>query len=326
MRTITRLLAVAILALAVASPALAKDKITYGYLSDPSQEVVLWALKNGKVSSDRIEVETTPLDIPALLQATPARTYDVIMTAAMALPRAMERGLDLRIIGTNLRNSEAGRGGNIWVPKGSPIKGAADLKGKKVAVASIGSAAATLLRISLAMHDGLDVSIPGGDVEFVELPPPAMPAALATGKIDAAELQHLQAYQASRTGDFVTVVEVDRNLYDATKLLAVSAVLAGYQSKLDATPDNYLEFLRIMRASRDYALVNRAEVFGAVAAQYKVDPAYFEAWFTDYFSVPFEFSEQDHKAVEMLWSEAKKLGLLPSYPSVDDATWSRIRN
>jgi NitT/TauT family transport system substrate-binding protein len=324
MKLILSALLATAMALGASTAAWSKDTMTFGYLADPSQEVVLWAVRNGKVSSDLIDIEATPLDIPALLQATPARTYDVIMTAAMAVPRAMERGLDLRILATSLRSNVSGQSGNIWVAKDSPIRNAKDLKGKSVAVLSIGSAAATLLRISLNKSDGLDVAIPGGDITFVELPPPAMPPALATGKVDAAQLSHIQAYQARKSGDFVPVVEADKNLYEVTNLLAVSAVLAGYQSKLDESPENYREFLRLLRASRDYALANPAEVFPAVAAEYKIEPDYFTTWFAEYFTVPFEFSDQDKQAVEMLWREAKALAVLPSYPTVDDATWSGL--
>lgn len=324
MKQILKTLLAAAMALGATTAAWSKDTMTFGYLADPSQEVLLWAVRNGKVSSDLIEIQATPLDIPALLQATPARTYDVIMTAAMAVPRAMERGLDLRILATSLRSNVSGQSGNIWVPKDSPIKSAKDLKGKSLAVLSIGSAAATLLRISLNKSDGLDVTIPGGDITFVELPPPAMPPALATGKVDAAQLSHIQAYQARKSGDFVPVVETDRNLFEATKLLAVSAVLAGYQSKLDEAPENYREFLRLLRASRDYALANPTEVFPAVAAAYKVEPDYFTTWFAEFFTVPLEFADQDKQAVEMLWREAKALAVLPSYPTIDEATWSGL--
>jgi len=312
------------LACLTVSSARAKDTVSFAYLDDPSLEVVLWALKNGKVSSDLIDVQPTAMDIPAMLQATAARTYDVIMTAAMLLPRAMERGLDLRLIASQLRNSEKGRGSNIWVRKDSPIKSVQDLKGKKLAVQSLGSAGATLMRISLNKSDKINVNIPGGDINFVELPGPAMLGALTTGSVDAAQLIHLQAYQAGKSGDFVAIAETARNLYEVTNLLAVSAVLAGYQHKLDNKPDNYLEFLRVMRASRDYALANREEVFAAVASRYAIDPEYFEIWFEQNFTIPIEVSEQDKKALTMLWSEAQALGLLRSYPPIEQALWSRI--
>lgn len=313
------------LAAGLALPAMANDKLTFAYLSDPSQEVILWALKNGKVTSELIEVEATALDIPALIQATSARTYDVITTAAMAIPRAMGRGLDLRIIATSLRNNEAGRGGSIWVPKDSTIRSAEDLKGKTVAVLSLGAAGTTLMRISLNKAHGIDVKVPGGDIEFVEVPGPAMPAALSTGKVDAAALSHMQAFQAAKSGDFVPVVEADRDLFEATNLLAVSAIMAGYQDKLDANPEAYHEFLRVLRASRDYALEHSDEVFPAVATEFDIDPSYFSTWFSDFFVYPVELSEQDRKAIAMLWDEASKLGLLESYPTVEEATWKDLQ-
>ena len=88
----------------ILSPSLmAKELIKFGYLADPSHEAVMWALKNGKVTSNIIEVKADALQIPALIQATVSKTYDVIQTAGMAIPRARSKGLDLRIVGTALR-------------------------------------------------------------------------------------------------------------------------------------------------------------------------------------------------------------------------------
>ena len=106
-----------ILSLFFVSGALAKEVVKFGYLSDPSHEAVMWALKNGKVRSDSIEVQADALQIPALIQATIAQTYDVVQTAGMAIPRARSKGLDLRIIGTALRYHKAGEGADIWVRK-----------------------------------------------------------------------------------------------------------------------------------------------------------------------------------------------------------------
>ena len=70
-----------------------------------------------------------------------------------------------------------------------------DLTGKKLAVYSLGSSGITLIRIALANAHGFNVDLESGDIEFVEMPPPAMPAALESGTIDAATLIHSQAYQ-----------------------------------------------------------------------------------------------------------------------------------
>jgi NitT/TauT family transport system substrate-binding protein len=304
------------------SPAVAQQAtIKLGYLADPSHEAVMWALRNGKVRSDKVRVEATPLGISALIQATATRTYDVIQTAAMAVPRAREKGLDLRIVGTGLRYHTTGEGAGIWVAKGSAIKSVADLKGKKLGVYSIGSAGVTLIRIALADVHGLNVALKGGDVELVELPAPALPAALATGRIDAATLIHAQAFKATQTGDFTAITQTAGDLTRKTGVRMVSAVLAGYGEKLDAAPDIYKDFLRTLHASMRYALEHPDEVFPAVAKDTNTDPAFFKAWFSRYSDFPVLLTKDDIKAVEILWKRAIDLGILKSAPPVAETLW-----
>lgn len=311
-----------LVALAFASPAGAQQTVTFGYLADPSHEAVMWALKNGKVTSDKIEVEATALEIPALIQATAARTYDVIETAAMAIPRARSRGLELLIMGTGLRYHKSGEGAGIWVRKDSDIQSIDELKGKRLAVYSLGSSGITLVRI--ALHDvyGLDVSLQGGDLEFVEMPAPGMPAALASGNVDAATLIHAQAFQAMQTGDFRPIAQTAQDLSKAFDLRMVSAVIAGYADKLQAEPEIYREFQRLLLASMEYARAHPDEVFAAVGKEYDVDPAFFEAWFSRFSEFPAVLAEQDETAIGLLWEKAKGLGLLDDYPPVEEAVWS----
>lgn len=317
-------LARVLLAIAMLTPAtaLAQTTITFAYLADPSHEAAMWALKHGKVKSDKIKIEVTPLQIPALIQATAAKTYDVIQTAAMAIPRARERGLDLRIVGTGLRYHASGEGAGIWVKKDSPIKSVADLKGKKLGVYSLGSAGITLVRIALADVHGLDVSVRGGDLEFIETPAPALPAALASGSIDAATLIHAQAFKAMQTDEFVPIAQIAGELTKKFGVRMVSAVHAGYGEKLDADPEAYKEFLRVLQASAQYALDHQDEVFKAVSAETQTDPAFFKAWFTRFSSFPVELTANDLKAIELLWKRSVELGILKKAPPVKETVWA----
>ena len=319
LRVITAVLVVA--PIVAPSQAPAQTKITFAYLADPSHEAALWALRHGKVKSDKIAIDATPLDISALIQATAARTYDVVETAAMAVPRARERGLDLRIIGTGLRYHKSGEGSGIWVKKGSPIKTVADLKGKKLGVYSLGSAGITLVRIALADVHGLNVAVRGGDLEFVEMPAPAMPAALASGSIDAATLIHAQAYKAMQTGEFVAITQTAEDLTKKFGVRMVSAVFAGYGEKLDANAAAYSEFLRVVHASVEYALAHPDEVFPAVGAETKTDPAFFKLWFSQFSELPVLLSKDDVKAVGLLWKRAIELGILKQAPPVEETVW-----
>ena len=127
---LSRILATAaVVAGGLFSPASAKETIPFAHLADPSIEAAMWAINNGKVTSDLIEIDATAMEIPALIQATVGRSYDVVMTAGMAIPRAVEKGLPLKIIAAGLRTSEVGEGSAIWVPKDSAITSVEDLKG-----------------------------------------------------------------------------------------------------------------------------------------------------------------------------------------------------
>ncbi len=316
----------AILAMTMAMPAWAKDTITFAHLADPSIEAAMWAINNGKVTSDLIDLEATAMEIPALIQSTSARTYDVVMTAGMGIPRAVERGLPLRIIAAGLRSSTTGEGSAIWTTKDSPIKSVEDLKGKKVAVYSLGSSGITLVRIALADVFGMDVSLQGGDIDFVEMPAPAMPAALATGKVDAATLIHSQAFKAAQDGDFVPTVETMKALQEKSKLQMVSAVLAGYEDKLNANPEAYKEFLRMIQESRAYALSHSDEVYTAVGKAYDVDPAFFDTWFTKFMDFPGDLLPQDIDALTYMWDGAIKIGALESYPAIETMIWTPESN
>ena len=117
-RSVLKLMAAPAL-MTVARPGFAqtKEKVTYAYLLDPAYDAVTWAMSNGKVTSDKITVEARGLAIPQLIQATSAKQYDVIMTAAIAVPPAAARGLELRVLSTALQQSPAGEGAGIWVKK-----------------------------------------------------------------------------------------------------------------------------------------------------------------------------------------------------------------
>ena len=106
-RTVLKLMAAPAL-MTVARPGFAKEKVTYAYLLDPAYDAVTWAMSNGKVTSDLIDVEARGLAIPQLIQATSAKQYDVIMTAVIAIPPAAARGLELKVLSTALQQS-AGR-------------------------------------------------------------------------------------------------------------------------------------------------------------------------------------------------------------------------
>lgn len=301
----------------------AKQKVTYAYLLDPVYDSVTWAIRNGKIKSDMIDVEATGANIPTLLQATATKRFDVVMTAVIGVPAAAARGLDLRILSAALYQSAAGQGGGVWVKKGSPIQSPVQLKGKTLASYALRSTGYMYVREAMRKEFGLNMALEGGDIKQVEVVAPNLPAALATGQADAAALIHSQAFRAKESGDFVNICEtglIMNKHYGRT----VSAVNVSYPEKLSARPEAFKEFNRMIKASVEYALKNRDEVFGALAKQAKIDRAYFDWWFDQTTEVPGTFTKDHGAAVVRGWEIAKNFGMIKSVPDITKHTWEHV--
>ncbi len=309
------------LATATATPSLAKETITYGYLLDPSLEGVLYAIKQGIVKSDKIKIEATALSIPALIRSTPAKRFDVIMNAVMAIPFAKRRGIDLVVLSTALRAAKGGLGAGIWVRKDSPFKSIADLKGKSIGNYALRSTGTTWIRIALWKVHGANVSYKGGDFKWVQMPAPTLLAALESKKIEAATLIHAQAYKARQMGKYRVLAWTNRDIKKKFGVYSVAAVNVTYPEKLEARPEAFKEFNRMLRASVLYAVKNADAVGKAISKKFKISPAFFKAWLNNYSFFPGAVSAQDMKAMETVWQNAKEMGILKKVPKAADVVW-----
>ncbi len=310
----------AVLAFA-ASGAVAQEKITYAVLDDPSHAALIWALVNGKVKSDKVVIEPKPVAIPALIQAIATRQYDVVETAVPSVAQAYGRGLQLKIISIALRLHKDGEAADLWVKKDSAIQSPRDLKGKTLAVYGLQATGIQLTRIVLQKKYGLNAALENGDVKFAELPAPAIPGAIAAGRVEAGALIHIQAYGAQKGGDLRSIQAGQRDMVEIFGVAPVTAVNVSYPDKLAARPEAFREFNRLLAESARYMLANRAEVFGAVAQDRKIDPAFFDVYFSRYSEFPIAVAEDDIKAITRLWDLSKELKMLDSAPAIGDVLW-----
>ena len=321
-RNVLKLIAApAVLTLVRPLGASAKEKVTYAYLLDPAYDAVTWAMANGKVGSDLIEVEARGLAIPQLIQATSAKQYDVIMTAVIAVPPAAARGLQLRVLSVALQQSAAGEGAGVWVKSDSPIKDPRDLKGKSLGSYALRSTGYTQVRLALVKKYGLNAALEGGDLRQVEIQAPNLPGALAAGQIDAATLIHSQAFRAIKSGEFRVIAETGRDNIEVFGMRFISALNVSYPERLAQRPDAFKEFDRVFRESVRYALANRAEVFGAVGKQYDLPPEFFDWWFEKSSDVPGVFDEEHAKIVMKFYELSKEIGMIDAYPDIRTLVW-----
>jgi NitT/TauT family transport system substrate-binding protein len=321
-RSILKLMAAPAL-LTVARPglALAKEKVTYAYLLDPAYDAVTWAMSNGKVTSDLIDVEARGLAIPQLIQATSAKQYDVVMTAVIAIPPAKAHGLELTVLATALQQSAKGEGAGIWVKSDSPIKNPKELKGKTLGSYALRSTGYTQVRLALIHKYGLNAALEGGDLKQVEIQAPNLPGALAAGQIDAATLIHSQAFRALKSGEFRAIAETGRDNIEAFGMRFISALNVSYPERLAQRPDAFKEFDRMFRESVLYALAHRDEVFGDVGKKTNLPPEFFDWWFEKSSDVPGTFTEEHATIINKFYELSKEIGMIQSYPDIRTAVW-----
>ena len=188
------------------------------------------------------------------------------------------------------------------MPQGSNIAGPADLAGRTVAVNTLNNIGTTT--ISKVVEDA------GGDassINFVELPFPDMPAALAEGRIDAAwGLEPFLTIMRNQGATPVTwnYAETDPNL-----------VIAAYfttQQKLEEDPELVEAFTEAMNESLQYAQDNPDAARGALGSYTQIDPAVAEALI-----LPRWPSEIDVDAVQLLADLAEEDGLVDTAPDVE---------
>jgi NitT/TauT family transport system substrate-binding protein len=153
--------------------------------------------------------------------------------------------------------------GGVTVKRDSPIKTAADLAGKKVAVNTLKNIGDTTVRESVRKAGG----DPSG-ITFVEIPFPNMPAALQAGQVDAAWVVEPSLSAVLGAGGRV----VAWNYVDAAPNLTVAAYFASTKLLADK-PDLVKAFTDAINESLTYADAHPDEVRDIIGAYTKIGPA-----------------------------------------------------
>jgi len=315
-----RLWAVFLLLALAAESGVAKEKLSIGLNVDPSHAAMTYAIRTGKVSSDLVELDMHFIDVNTMTQAASSRRFDILQLSALAVPRAIVQGLGMRILGIS-SNGPPGSGRDIWVKKDSPLQKPEDLKGKSLGVYSLATGSVTLVRIALWKHYGFNVSATNGDFTMKQMQMASMPAALATGQIDASMLANIQAYQSAKSGNFRSLISTDKINIGLFGSRPIAAVFIGYDDKLTAKRDLYRAAMLMLRDSRNYARAHPDEVYPKVAAAENVDEQFLRIWEDEYQGFPVSIVDNDIRSLDKLWAWSKELGILPETVPAANAVW-----
>jgi NitT/TauT family transport system substrate-binding protein len=195
-------------------------------------------------------------EFPTVIEAVKARKLDATFILAPLAMVLREQGVPIKIVYLGHRD-----GSTVMVAKDSPAKNLRDLKGKTFARPSKYSN--QYLVITKLMEDeGMEP----GDINFVDLPPPDMPSALAAGAIDAYFIGEPHAAKAEVSG-------TGRVLYHAKDIWPrfVSCVLVVREELIEERPEVVRDLVRGIAESGEWAERNRLQAAKVAAPYFRQD-------------------------------------------------------
>ncbi|KND44740.1 MULTISPECIES: ABC transporter substrate-binding protein [Streptomyces] len=191
----------------------------------------------------------------------------------------------------------------IMVRKGSPLKTASDLEGKKVAANTLGNICDTSVNESVR-KDGGDPS----EVEYVEMPFDQMPAALAKGQVDAACVVEPALAAIKSQGGTVLA----SNFVDVSPYLTVAMYFTS-QKYAAENPETVKKFQEATAESLAYADAHPDEVRQIITTYTKIPRNLLET-----VVLPHWPAEPDRASIERLGELGQKDGLFEKTPDLDE--------
>ncbi|SDG57621.1 NitT/TauT family transport system substrate-binding protein [Sinosporangium album] len=229
---------------------LEKTTLKVGALPIPDPAALFIAKAKGFFKEEGLEVETSIIaGGAAALPKIKNGSLDISQTNYVSTFLAVSKGEKIKLIADAYQ--AAPNTFNLMVPKDSPIRTAADLKGKTVAVN-------TLTNIgTLAVTATLKVAgLKADDVTFKEYPFPEMGAALTQGQVDAAWV----------TEPFITATQSQfgfRKLADTMTGQTADLPIAGWMATDEFAKNNpktLAAFQRALAKGQQLAANDRKEV------------------------------------------------------------------
>ena len=191
-------------------------------------------------------------DFPTVVDALKAgRMQATFMIAPLAM-KLREQGVPVKIVYLGHRD-----GSEVIVRKDLPTKDLRGLRGKTFAIPSKYS------NQNLVIHALMErQGVANTDIKFVEMAPPDMPGALATGAIDAYFVGEPHAAKAELDG-------TGRVLYYAKDIWPrfVSCALVVHEKLIDEQPEVVRDLVRGIAQSGEWAETHRSEA-ATVAAPF----------------------------------------------------------
>lgn len=261
------LLAVA-LTCSFVTPARAADAVTTINLINlpaDSSAVVYYALDLGYFKEENLDVKITPMtNSGAIIAAIAGGGGDIGNSVVGSLADARAKGIPVLYFAPAGLYDASSPTAALVVPKDSPIKKASDLSGKVVAVSGLNDLTYYATRAWIDKNGGKSA-----DVKYVELPFPAMAAAVDTKRVDAAYIIDPFLTAAGDLRILGRAAESVANRYQATGWIANESWLAAHA-------DTALRFGVAIRKAANWANAHQKESAAILLKYTKLDPSIVE--------------------------------------------------
>jgi NitT/TauT family transport system substrate-binding protein len=183
-------------------------------------------------------------DFPTVVESIKAGRLDATFMIVPLAMRLREQGIPVRIVYLGHRD-----GSTVMVQKNSTAKSLRDLRGKTMAIPSKYS------NQNIVIHKVMEEQGVGrNEIKFVELPPPDMPGALATGAIDSYFIGEPHAARAELDG-------TGRVLYHVKDIWPhfISCCLVVTEKLINERPAEVKDLVRGIAESGEWAETHRLE-------------------------------------------------------------------
>ena len=225
-----------------------------------------YAQENGFFEKAGLDVQVAvSQSTPAIAAAILSGTYDIAYSTVSTLATAHSKGLPVTIIapGGLINSSTPKPIAGIVVGAGTGIQNAKDFNGKTFGTSALNTLAEYVPRAWVDKHGG-----DSNTIKFVEIPFPAIPDALASGRIDGGYLVEPFLSIALKGGaKFLNTGE------DAIAPVYLASCWYATTPWVKAHPDLVTRFAGAMAEAGKWANANPAKVVPIIANHLKSDPA-----------------------------------------------------
>ncbi|WPQ66055.1 ABC transporter substrate-binding protein [Chitinophaga sancti] len=235
-------------------------------------------------------------DFPTIASAIQSKKLQVTFMLAPLAMKLREDGVPVKICYLGHRD-----GSELVIPINSSAKNLHDLKGKKIAIPSLYSNQHFVL-LKLLEKQGLSPD----DLQFVPLPPPDMPTALAAKAIDGYFVGEPFCAKAEKEG-------IGKVLYYARDIWPnfISCVLVVHEDLINNQPEVVKELVRGIAESGAWAEIHRADAAKIISRYNRQDSSLLNYILT---STPRRVSyvrlTPDEKELQEIYNVAQRIGLL----------------